>query len=276
MRSTGRSQFPLTEDGWSSTLPPVTRPLALLSNDDGYLAPGISALASALEELMDVVVCAPETEQSATSHSISLNRPLRLMQRRERVFSVDGTPADCVYVALHSGDRVLPRRPDIVVSGMNHGLNLGNDVFYSGTVAAAREGALRGVPAIAFSANHQADPERACVVAASLAKSLVRSARGAQGVLLNVNFPPGGEWPLRATRLGSRTYADGVLFRRDPRGGEYLWIGTGQVVHYGDETTDTKAYDDGAVGVSPLSLELWEQGKATFAEELIAQMGRAP
>jgi 5'-nucleotidase len=254
----------------------VTRPLALLSNDDGYLAPGISALADALGRVMDVVVCAPETEQSATSHSISLNRPLRLMQRQERVFSVDGTPADCVYVALHSGDRVLPRRPDVVVAGMNHGLNLGNDVFYSGTVAAAREGALRGVPAIAFSANHQANRERACAVAASLVESLVRCADVGKGVLLNVNFPPGDEWPLRATRLGSRTYADGVLFRTDPRGGEYLWIGTGQVVHYGDETTDTKAYDDGAVGVSPLSLELWEQGRAPLAEQLIAQMDQLP
>lgn len=247
----------------------MVRPLALLANDDGYLAPGITAMAQALSRVMDVVTCAPESEQSATSHSISLNRPLRLMPRGPSVFSLDGTPADCVYVALHAGDRVLPRRPDVVVSGMNHGLNLGNDVFYSGTVAAAREGALRGIPALAVSANHAADREQACAVAARLALGLVRTARSVPGLLLNVNFPPGRDWPLRATRLGSRTYADGVLFRTDPRGGEYLWVGTGHVVHQGDETTDTRAYDDGAVGVSPLSLELWRELHASAVQGLI-------
>jgi 5'-nucleotidase len=248
----------------------MVRPLALLSNDDGYLAPGITALAAALSKVMDVVTCAPESEQSAMSHSISLNRPLRLMPRGPGVFSIDGTPADCVYVALHAENRVLPRRPDIVVSGLNHGLNLGNDVFYSGTVAAAREGALRGVPALAVSANHAADREAACAVAANLALAVVNSSVASPGLLLNVNFPPGREWPLRATRLGSRTYADGVLFRTDPRGGEYLWVGTGHVVHHGDETTDTRAYDDGAVGVSPLSLELWREPHSSVVEEIIA------
>lgn len=248
----------------------MVRPLALLSNDDGYLAPGIVALAEALSQVMDVVTCAPESEQSATSHSISLHRPLRLMPRGPGVFSVDGTPADCVYVALHAGVRVLPRRPDVVVSGLNHGLNLGNDVFYSGTVAAAREGALRGVPALAVSANHHADRGQACALAARLALELVKAQQ--PGLLLNVNFPPGRDWPVRATRLGSRTYADGVLFRTDPRGGEYLWIGTGQVAHYGDETTDTRAYDDGAVGVSALSLELWREEHAPIVERLVAEL----
>src|SRR5690606_8514443 len=134
--------------------------------------------------------------------SISLHRPLRLMPRGPGVFSVDGTPADCVYVALHAGVRVLPRRPDVVVSGLNHGLNLGNDVFYSGTVAAAREGALRGVPALAVSATHHADRGQACALAARLALELVKAQQ--PGLLLNVNFPPGRDWPVRATRLGSR------------------------------------------------------------------------
>jgi len=226
----------------------------------------------ALESYCDVVICAPETEQSATSHSISLHRPLRLVQREPNVFSLDGTPADCVYVALHAGDRVLPRRPDVVVSGMNHGLNLGNDVFYSGTVAAAREGALRGVPALAVSAAPQADRNEACSVAARLVHALLEGERAPQGLLLNVNFPPGKDWDIRVTRLGTRTYRDGVVFRTDPRGGEYLWIGTGHVAHDGDETTDTRAYDDGVVGVSPLSLELWREGHEETASALVDRL----
>src|ERR1044071_689169 len=121
------------------------RPLVLLSNDDGFAAPGLLAMRDALSAFADVVVCAPELNQSATSHSLSLHRSLRLRHVEEGTFSVDGTPADCVYVALNSGARILPRRPDIAVSGLNHGLNLGIDVFYSGTVAAAREAAMRGI-----------------------------------------------------------------------------------------------------------------------------------
>src|SRR5262249_24114157 len=117
----------------------IERPLVLLSNDDGCAAAGLLALRDALATWATVVVCAPELNQSATSHSLSLHRPLRLRVVEDGLFALDGTPADCVYVALHSGTRVLERRPDLVVSGMNHGLNLGVDVFYSGTVAAARE-----------------------------------------------------------------------------------------------------------------------------------------
>src|SRR5678815_4850064 len=113
------------------------RPLVLLSNDDGYAARKASRPGAALSAEADVVVCAPEVNQSATSHSLSLHRILRLRSVEQGVFAIDGTPADCVYVALHSGTRILPRRPDLVASGVNHGLNLGVDVFYSGTVAAA-------------------------------------------------------------------------------------------------------------------------------------------
>src|SRR6478752_791485 len=133
------------------------RPLVLLSNDDGYSSRGIAALRTALGRHFDVVVVAPETEQSATSHSLSLHRPLRLRETEPGVFAIDGTPADCVYVALHSIGRILPRAPALVVSGINHGPNLGQDVFYSGTVAAAREGALRGLPALAASTHGGSD-----------------------------------------------------------------------------------------------------------------------
>ena len=122
------------------------RPLILLSNDDGHSSTGIRAMQAALKAAgADVVVVAPETEQSASSHALSLHRPLRLRKVEADVFALDGTPADCVYVALHATTRLLARRPDMVVSGINHGMNLGQDAFYSGTVAAAREGAFRGI-----------------------------------------------------------------------------------------------------------------------------------
>src|SRR6267142_2138387 len=151
----------------------MVSPLILLSNDDGYRAKGLRTLAVALRKFADVVVCAPESEQSTTSHSLTLTRPLRLREVDEAIFAVDGTPADCVYVALNGGVRVLPRTPNLVVSGMNHGLNLGTDVFYSGTVAAAREGALRGIPALTASADMAADRVRAAEVCARLAQALV-------------------------------------------------------------------------------------------------------
>ena len=144
----------------------------LLSNDDGYAAAGLLAMREALATFADVVVCAPELNQSATSHSLSLHRSLRLRTVEEGMFSLDGTPADCVYVALNSRGRVLPRRPDLCVSGLNHGLNLGMDVFYSGTVAAAREAALRGIPSLATSADHGADRKAAAALSATLVREL--------------------------------------------------------------------------------------------------------
>jgi 5'-nucleotidase len=250
----------------------MTRPLLLLSNDDGYNAPGLRTLREALLSFADVIVCAPSSEQSAMSHSISLNRPLRLWEPEPGIFTVDGTPADCVYVALHAEGRVLPRRPDLVVSGLNHGLNLGNDVFYSGTVAAAREGALRGVSALAASASLRTDGAAASAVVARIARELLRMDNH-DTLLLNVNFPPGDRWPIRPTALGSRVYEDGVHFRSDPRGGEYLWIGSGGVRHTGAEGTDTHVYDKGEVGVTPLSLELWA---ATHQELVVDLVGRVP
>src|SRR5580698_7608171 len=177
--------------------------LILLSNDDGYASPGIRAMRAALVAGgARVVLVAPETEQSASSHSLSLHRPLRLRAVEEGVFALDGTPADCVYVALHSGTRVLPRQPDLVVSGLNHGMNLGQDAFYSGTVAAAREGALRGIPALATSAHGAADLAEAADVSARIAFALLAN-RPASGTLLNVNIPRSWKGEVRATRLGA-------------------------------------------------------------------------
>ena len=243
----------------------MTRPLVLLSNDDGYRAEGLAKLRLALRKHADVVVCAPASEQSASSHSLTLWRPLRMDDHGDGVLSIDGTPADCVYVALHSGRRVLPRPPDIVVSGINHGLNLGTDVFYSGTVAAAREGALRGVPAMAFSATLHTDLEAAAELAAEMAMALAVSVP-ARPVLLNVNFPGGRSWPLRATRLGARVYSDTVEFRHDPRGREYLWLGGPGAEHRDVPGSDTAAHDEGVVGVTPLVLDLFSKEHSEAAE----------
>ena len=246
------------------------RPLVLLANDDGYRARGLRLLGEALRPHADVIVCAPEVEQSAASHALSLHRPLRLYSHGDGVFSVDGTPADCVYVALHGEQRVLPRRPDAIVSGVNHGVNLGDDVFYSGTVAAAREGALKGIPSLAVSAARNADLAAAAELGARLTLGLAALAPGA--ALLNVNVPPGSDWPLRPTRLGRRIYRDEVEFRRDPRGGEYLWIGGPGADHHPMPGSDTEAFDAGDVGITALVLDLSDRTQGGLAEALAVRV----
>ena len=248
------------------------RPLVLLANDDGFRAQGLNALRAALLPHADVVVCAPDTEQSASSHSLSLHRPLRLSEHGDGIFSVDGTPADCVYTAFYAGPRILPRRPDLVLSGLNHGANLGDDVFYSGTVAAAREGALRGVPALALSAGLDADRKAAAAEAARIALSLWR-AQPTGPLLINVNIPPGGPWQCRATRLGGRFYTDEVEFRTDPRGREYLWLGGPGVEHRPVAGSDTEAYDAGIIGLTPLVLDIWARDATKHAEAVVNELG---
>ena len=231
------------------------RPLILVSNDDGVGAAGIVALREALASFSDVYTVAPQFEQSAKSHSITLHHPLRFHEVEARVWAVDGTPADCVYVAFFLQD-LLPRRPDLVVSGINHGPNLGNDVHYSGTVAAAREGALRGVRSIAFS-NSSSDMEGAAQYAVRFCKQLLgTTAPEGQAVLLNVNFPSVPPKGIRATRLGFRLYSDEVEVRDDPRGRHYLWIGgPGHVKSEPVEGADTEALVEGLISITPLSIE---------------------
>jgi 5'-nucleotidase len=241
------------------------RPLILLSNDDGVHAEGLRALARTLSGVGDVFVVAPEHEQSASSHRITLAGPLRHRALGGSFHTVDGTPADCIYVALNLSG-LLPRRPDVVVSGINHGFNLGMDVIYSGTVAAAREGALRGLRAMALSADPAADFTRVAAHAAQLVARLLKlqTPLGAP-VLLNVNYPrcePRGVLP---TRLGRRDYADVVEARTDPRGRSYYWIGGPVSAHDGVEGADTTAVDDGYVSVTPLALEMTNPAQLDFA-----------
>jgi 5'-nucleotidase len=244
----------------------MVRPLILLSNDDGYRAQGINALRRAMSEFSEVIVCAPEIEQSATSHALSVHRALRLFEHGSGLFSIDGTPADCVYVALHGKTRILPRWPDLVVSGVNHGVNLGDDVFYSGTVAAAREAALKGIPALAVSTPHDADMDNAAGLARSVSQALLlRPVR--TPLLLNLNVPKGYS-ALRATRLGRRIYHDEVDFRHDPRGREYLWLGGPSTHSEALAGSDTEAFDAGVASITALSLDLW----ARDADEVVAKL----
>ncbi|HXN33919.1 MAG TPA: 5'/3'-nucleotidase SurE, partial [Polyangiaceae bacterium] len=172
--------------------------------------------------------------------------------------------------------RVLPRRPDLVVSGINHGMNLGQDAFYSGTIAAAREGALRGVPAMAASAHPSVDLDAAAALCAHIALDLTGKTH-ARTPLLNVNVPPAWSGRVRATRLGARIYEEIVDFRIDPRGREYLWLGGPGVRHERDEGTDTDAYDDGAVSITPLVLDLTSVADAHLAIDVAQRVdgGRA-
>jgi 5'-nucleotidase len=264
----------------------VTEPLILLSNDDGYHSRGLLALRTALSAFGRVIVVAPETEQSASSHALSLHRPLRIRNPEPDVFAVDGTPADCVYLALYSKGRVLPRLPDLVVSGINRGLNLGQDVFYSGTVAAAREGALRGIPALASSADVRADLDVVSMHSARIAKALfeiagteeartLHTSRSASGLrvppapLLNLNFPKNFAGEIRVTHTGARVYEELVDFRKDPRGRDYAWLAGPGVVHEDNPGADTAAHDEGAASLTPLVLDLTMRAGFPLAERLV-------
>jgi 5'-nucleotidase len=203
----------------------LSRVRVLLSNDDGVHAAGLRALAAAFAEAGDEVwVVAPDREQSASSHAISLHRPLRLVEVQPRWYAVDGTPTDAAYMGLNLV--LKDARPDVVVSGVNHGPNLGNDVLYSGTVAAAMEAALLGVHAIAISL--AAPPPHDFSHAARFAAALVRRVAEAPPpapLLLNVNVPAGPVRGYRFVRLGRRTYGNEVVEKTDPRGRKYYWIG---------------------------------------------------
>ena len=240
------------------------RPLILVSNDDGVNALGNVSLRNALARIADVHTVAPEYEQSAKSHSISLHVPLRFRTLEPTVHAVDGTPADCVYVALFMKD-LLPRPPDLVVSGINHGANLGTDVHYSGTVAAAREAALRGIPAIAFSNLHDGNMEAMAELATQLCERMLASLSAevpadseGHAPLINVNFPDRPEPKgIVATSFGQRHYAEGVDLRDDPRGKPYFWIGGAGGVHHPEMAgSDTEAVDAGFISVAPLSLRV--------------------
>jgi 5'-nucleotidase len=229
----------------------------LVTNDDGYLAVGIRALVRAVEGFGDVQVVAPDREQSATSHSLTMHHPLRVRTIRDAQV-VDGTPTDCVVLAV---GELLDGPPDVVFSGINHGPNLGDDVLYSGTVAGAMEATILGIPAVAVSYTGR-DPEAIegwVPVLSGLLERMVSRGEFPEQTLLNVNLPavaPEDMKGVRVTRLGRRAYEGSLTRSRDPSGREYFWIGGGESRWWGEADSDFRAIDEGYISVTPLHLDL--------------------
>ncbi len=236
----------------------------LLTNDDGYHAPGFEVLEEIARQFSDDIwVCAPSEEQSGAGHSLTLNRPVRLQKFAERRFAVTGTPTDSVMMALRE---VMDGPPDLILSGVNRGANLGDDITYSGTVSAAIEGALAGIRAIALSQVYSRELNSgeemfgaAREWGAKVIKPLL-DAPFADRTLINVNFPPRAASEvqgIRVVRQGFHDYSRGSIVEgRDPRGHRYFWFGLHAIEHTLDHGTDLEAIDDGYIAVTPLQLDL--------------------
>jgi len=233
----------------------MKKKLILISNDDGIHSAGLKSLASVLRGLGSVYIVAPDRERSAASHSLTLHRPLRVTKAGPQEFAIDGTPTDCVTLAVNS---ILPRTPDIILSGINAGTNLGEDVLYSGTVSAAMEGTMLGIPSIAVSL---ASPfEKAMDAAADFAASVAgRVLEDGLPVdtLLNINVPSVTKLKgHRITRLGKRFFSDVVIEKIDPRGKKYFWIG-GEIDRWeGGKDSDFYAISKGYVSITPLHFDM--------------------
>lgn len=230
----------------------------LCTNDDGYLATGLNVLASAARPLGEVSIVAPDREQSATSHSLTLHHPLRARRARDGALVVDGTPTDCVILAV---GELLEHRPDIVLSGVNHGPNMGEDVLYSGTVAAAMEATVLGIPAVAFSftGTHYEEIPGWEGILTRLLEGIVSAGDFPSHTLFSVNLPPvepGEVRGVRVTSLGKRRYSDSLTRALDPSGREYFWIGGGVTNWTGAPESDFRAVEEGYISVTPLHLDL--------------------
>jgi 5'-nucleotidase len=230
----------------------------LCTNDDGYLAQGLTLLTGAARDLGNVVTVAPDREQSATSHSLTIHRPLRAREARAGAHVVDGTPTDCVIVALKG---ILDAPPDLCLSGVNHGPNMGEDVLYSGTVAAAMEATVLGIPSVALSyaGEDYEDLDRWAGVVGELLKRITPLDRFPPATLLNVNLPPIAPEAVRGVRvtnLGQRRYSDSLTRTSDPRGREYFWIGGTVSSWSGGADSDFRAVEEGFISVTPLHLDL--------------------
>jgi len=242
----------------------------LITNDDGITAPGLSALADALSACGEIVVVAPDRERSAVSHALTLHSPLRAWQHRPGWFAVDGTPTDCVNLGVHG---LFEQRPELVVSGINRGGNMGDDITYSGTVSAAMEATLMGVPALAVSldmdgawpADYHVAAEYACRVVA-----MIRERGLPPDTFLNVNVPACPAEDIRGiclTRQGKRVYSDLVERKVDPRGKDYYWLGCGELGFQNLPGTDFFAVANRYVSVTPLHLDLTNYGSFSLLNQ---------
>ncbi|KPK02735.1 MAG: stationary phase survival protein SurE [Nitrospira bacterium SG8_35_4] len=250
-------------------------PLILVTNDDGISSTGIKMLARALTSVGEVYVVAPETEQSAVSHALTLHRPLRPHEVDTNTFCVNGTPTDCVIIAVN---KLLPRRPDIVISGINHGGNLGDDITYSGTVAAAMEGMILGIPSMAVSLVtdytdngdfHKSESRfvAAAEYAAVLSKKIL--AKGLpKDTLLNINVPDTEKINgVKITKQGKLAYDGAIRELSDPRGRTCYWIGGGIPQWEPGEKTDLDAVRNGYISITPVHLDLTNYEAMKYIEE---------
>lgn len=230
------------------------RPRILVTNDDGIHSDGITLLAEALRELGHVVIVAPDRERSAVSRALTLHLPLRITELEKDVHILDGTPTDCVLVGARF---IMKRRPDLVVSGINKGWNLGEDNAYSGTVSAAIQGTLLNIPSFALSSIDTREDalRRAARLARKIASEMLASRHAVRETTLSINFPLGEPKGVRYTRLGVRRYQAEILEKVDPRGRKYYWIGDGKPADRPERGTDVWAVKSGYVSVTPLMLD---------------------
>jgi 5'-nucleotidase len=250
-------------------------PTILVTNDDGISSTGIKMLAKALRSVGEVFVVAPETEQSAVSHALTLHRPLRHREVDHNSFYVNGTPTDCVVIAVN---KLLPHRPDIILSGINHGGNLGDDITYSGTVAAAMEGTMLGIPSVAVSLvidyadnGDYLKSESRFATAAEYAGKLSRNVLEnglPKDTLLNVNVPDTGKINgVKITKQGKLVYDGAIRELSDPRGRTCYWIGGGIPQWESGEKTDLEAVRNGFISVTPVHLDLTNYEAIRYLEE---------
>ncbi len=230
------------------------KPQILITNDDGIHSDGMRFLAEALAQIGTVTIVAPDRERSAISRALSLYHPLRITQLEKGVHVLDGTPTDCVLVGAHF---ILTRPPDLVVSGINRGWNLGEDTAYSGTVSAAIQGTLLKIPAMAISSIDYSEESfrRAARFAKKIGAEILSGKRLLKETTLSVNFPVGEPKGVRITRLGVRRYLTEILEKTDPRGRKYYWIGDGRPADRAERGTDVWAVKHGYVSVTPLKLD---------------------
>lgn len=230
--------------------------LILVTNDDGVYSPGLRALADAMATLGDAVIVAPDRNRSAVGHALTLEQPLRAEEIEPGIFAVDGTPTDCVNLGIHG---LMMQRPDLVVSGINSGSNMGDDITYSGTVSAAMEASLMGIPAIAVSLDAKTFSDVDLVTATEFVVELARQVikKGLPpDTFLNVNVPTGGCRGVEITRQGKRRYGQAIIVNEDPRGRKYYWIGGSSVGFEDIPGTDCCAVSRGYISVTPLHTNL--------------------
>ena len=235
-------------------------PIILVTNDDGIHSPGLIALARAMKELGEVYIVAPDRERSAVSHSLTLHRPLKVEKLSEDVFSIDGTPTDCVILAI---SKLLPERPALVASGINRGGNLGGDISYSGTVSGAIEGTILGIPSFAISLVTGDEPqpihfESASAFATRIGRSILEKSLPPD-TLLNINVPNADKSKIlgiRFTRQGKIVYNNAIQEIHDPRGKMHYWLGGSQLYVEREKDTDVQAVSDSYISITPIHLDL--------------------